>query len=126
MATDALAELIPFNNRVLIANFGGNPETAVTIHYAPCEGGEDAEECYNNLENAAPSMPKHNMILVAGDCNAHLGSEDALYSFHKETNKNGELLIDFALENNLMITNTRFYKKQGKLWTYISDMGPIA
>ena len=67
------------------------------IHYAPCEGAEDSEEHYNNLSNAVQTVPKHNMILVVGDYNAHLGSDDALYSFHKETNKNGELLIDFAI-----------------------------
>ena len=31
-------------------------------------------------------------------------------------------LLDLAEENDLIITNTTFQKRSGKLWTYISDM----
>ena len=31
-------------------------------------------------------------------------------------------MIDYAQESNLMIGNTSFQKKRGKLWTFISDM----
>ena len=125
VATDALAEVVSFNNRILIANFGGNPEATVIVHYVPCEGADNAEEHYQHLTDAVHTVPKHNMILIVGDCNAHTGSEDALFSFHETTNNNGKLLLEFAEENNLMITNTRFQKKRGKLWTYISDMNGL-
>ena len=35
---------------------------------------------------------------------------------------NGKLLLDLAEENDLIITNTTFQKRSGKLWTYLSDM----
>ena len=47
-----------------------------------------------------------------GDFNTHLGADDATYTFHSSTNSNGKL----------MIGNTSFRKKKGKLWKYISDM----
>ena len=55
--------------------------------------------------------------MVIGDCNAHIGKDDAKYTFHDITNANGKLLIDLAEETNMIITNTTFQKKPGKLWT---------
>lgn len=46
----------------------------------------------------------------------------AKYTYHEKTNGNGKLLLNMAEETNMMITNTRFQKRKGKLWTFISDM----
>ena len=118
----ALADVKPFNERIIIAHFNGNPATTVIVHYSPTEGSDSAENHYNNLSNAIKSIPKHNVLIVVGDCNAHIGTEDALFTFHDDTNTNGKLLLDLVEENNLVITNTSFQKRQGKLWTYLSDM----
>ena len=74
------------------------------------------------MASAISTIPKHNVLLVLGDFNAHLGTDDVKYSYHKKTNKNGQLLIDLTLESNLVITNTTLQKRPGKLWTYLSDM----
>ena len=55
-----------------------------------------------------------------GDFNAHLGTEDATYTFHSSTDRNGKL--DYFQGTSLMIWNISFRKKKGKLWTYISNM----
>ena len=55
------------------------------------------------------------------DFNAHLGADDATYTFHSSTYSNGKLTIDYLHETNLMIGNTSFRKKKGKLWMHISD-----
>ena len=119
-----LAEIIKFNDRILIAHFNGNPATSIIVHYSPCEGASDAEEHYEHLTAATASVPKHNTILVLGDFNAHLGSShsSAPFSYHNDTNKNGQLLIDYLQESNMMVGNTNFRKKHSKLWTFISDM----
>ena len=67
-------------------------------------------------------VPKHNLLLVLGDFNAHLGKEVGKYTYHDRTNRNGKLLIDLAQETGLVITNIHKQKKSGKLWTFISDM----
>ena len=41
--------------------------------------------------------------------NAHIG---------KTSNRNGEHLTDFMLENRLTCLNTKFQKRKRKLWTY--------
>ena len=62
------------------------------------------------------------MALIVGDFNAHQGKEDdSKFAFHKKNNNNGIMLQDFACENEFLVTNTCFQKKQGKLWTYKSD-----
>lgn len=118
----ALADVKPFNERIIIAHFNGNPTTTVIVHYSPTEGSVTAEDHYNNLANAINSIPKHNVLLVVGDFNAHIGKDDAAHTYHENTNSNGKLLLDLAEENNLIITNTTFQKRSGKLWTYLSDM----
>ena len=66
--------------------------------------------------------PQNNVLLVIGDCNAHLGPEDALHAFHDKSNNNGKLLLDYSIETNLTIANIRFQKKRGKLFTFMSEM----
>ena len=118
----AVADVKSFNERIMIAHFNGNPATTVIVHYSPTEGSESATDHYTNLSNAIKSIPKHNVLIVVGDCNAHIGTDDALFTFHENTNTNGKLLLDLVEENNLVITNTTFQKRQGNLWTYLSDM----
>ena len=121
-ADDAMEDVSSYNQRILVSNFAGSPATTVIVHYAPVEGSDSAEEHYHNLADVINSVPKHNLLIVMGDFNAHIGTEDALFTYHETTNTNGQLMLDLAAETNLVITNTRFQKKRGKLWTYISDM----
>ena len=118
----ALSEIESFNERIIIAHFNGNPATTVIVHYSPTEGSTTAEDHYNNLTNAVKSVPKHNVLLFIGDCNAHIGNKSAKFTYHQTTNANGRYLLDMAEEADLILTNTTFQKKRGKLWTYISDM----
>ena len=122
MFEKTLSDVRQHSERILIADFNGNPRTTVITHYAPVEGSPESEEHFKSLAVAIKSIPKHNLLMVIGDCNAHIGPQDAQYTFHSETNINGQHLIDLTQETNLVITNTCFQKKPGKLWTYISDM----
>ena len=117
----ALSDVSPVNNRILMTIFNGNPNTTIVINYAPTEGSESAEDHYETLTNAVNGIPKHHMVIECGDY-AHLGKESAPYTHHETTNKNGKLLLDHATECILHIIYTAFKKRKGKLWTYISDM----
>jgi hypothetical protein len=110
---------------ILIANFHGNPKTTVIVTYCPTNvTDEDITEAhYDSLKGAIDSIPAHNMLMIVGDFNARIGHEDSNYSFHESTNRNGKYLVELAMEKSLMITNTHFRKKDGKLWTYISPGG---
>ena len=69
----SLCDVEPINERILCAHFNGNPATSVIVHYAPTEGSDGAEEHYVNLTNVINSIPKHNVTIITGDCNAHIG-----------------------------------------------------
>ena len=60
----------------------------------------------------------HNFLLVCGDLNAKIGPEAAHFTYNRETNENGEALIDLIEEHNLLITNTQFQKPRRRLWTF--------
>lgn len=77
----ALTDVQAFNNRIIIAHFNGNPSVTLIVQYSPTEGSEDTEEHYANLTNAINNIPKHNVLLVIGDFNAHIGSKDARYTY---------------------------------------------
>ena len=40
------------------------------------------------------------------------------YSLHNTSNRNGQYLTDFMIENRLAYLNTNYQKREGKLWTY--------
>jgi len=63
-------------------------------------------------------VPLHNFLVISGDLNAKLGPDDGKFTYNKETNRNGELLIDFMKEFNLFSSNTSFMKPKGQLWTF--------
>ena len=121
-AESTLAEVKMHSPRILVAAFSGNPSVTIIVNYAPVEGDEHAEEHFQKLSNIVNSIPKHNLILEIGDFNAHVGQDLVKYSFHEKTNKNGNFLYQHIVESNMLITNTSFQKRSGKLWTYCSDM----
>ena len=121
-ASNVLSEVIKWNERIIIATFEGNPKTTITVHYLAVAGDDEAEQHYNQLSSAVKQVPKHNILIVLGDFNAHLDKNLAKYSYHETTNANGKLVNNFIQESNLFVANASFQKKPAKLWAYISDM----
>ena len=64
------------------------------------------------------------MLVIGGDMNAQIGKNgNNKYSLHNTSNRNGQHLTDFMIENRLACLNTNYKKKkkkkkrEGKLWT---------
>ena len=112
-AMQALSEVVPHNERIITAHFSRNPAISAIVHYSPTEGSDTAEKHYNNLATAISAVPKHNVLLLLGDCNAHLGKEAVKHTYHKCTNSKGEHLLDLGSETNLIITNIAFRNEKG-------------
>jgi len=68
-------------------------------------------------------VPPHNVLIILGDFNAHVGKDDGSIVFHQDTNRNGKLFTELSTEKSLIIANTIFQKRESKLWTYISLSG---
>ena len=65
------------------------------------------------------SIPKHNDLVIGGDMNAQIRKNgNHKYNLRNSSNRNGQHLTDFTIENRLTCLNTNFQKREGKLWTY--------
>ena len=60
---------------------------------------------------AISTIPKHNVLLIIGDFIAHISENSKRrYTYHNSTKSNGKLVIDYAEEANMPLTNTHFRK----------------
>ena len=123
---NSIEKILP---RMIIATFNGNPRTTIISCYSPTNVTDETEVItfYQELSSLIHHVPKHNVLVVGGDMNAHVGqTEEHKYSYHQSTNRNGEHMLDFATENGLACLNTQFQKKKGKLWTHTHPNGANA
>jgi hypothetical protein len=74
-------------------------------------------------------MPGHCIKLLLGDMNAQVGKENTYkttigkHSLHNRSNDNGIRLINFAISKNMVISSTRFPRKNIHKETWLSPGG---
>jgi len=95
---------------------------------APTEDKADPEKekFYDDLQTVIDRTPKSGTILVLGDANAKLGKED-IYSevsgkhmLHELSKRNGEMLLELALGNNVTVMSTQFQHKKIHKGTWLA------
>ncbi|KAJ8373004.1 hypothetical protein AAFF_G00272410 [Aldrovandia affinis] len=120
LARKALRRVYHHTDRILIAEFSGNPVTTVIVVYSPTNVAppEEVEKFYEDLATAVRDVPAHNFLAILGDFNARLGPEDARFPYHDSTNRNGAYLTALLMEHELLPANTMFRKRTGKRWTF--------
>ena len=107
----------------MVATFNGNPSATIISCYSPTYVSEETNliAFYNELYYLVRSIPKHNVLVIGGDMNAKIGKYvNHKFSLHNSSNRNREPLTDFTQENRLTCLNTKFQKRDRKLWTYTS------
>ena len=105
---------------MMAATFNGNPRATIISCYSPTNVSEETElvAFYDELSSLVRGIPKH-MLVIGGDMNAQIGKNgNNKYSLHNTSNKNGQHLTDFMIENRLTWLNTNYQKREGKIWTY--------
>ena len=105
----------------MVATFNGNPRATIISCYSPTNVREETElvAFYDELSSLVCSILKHNVLFIGRDMNAKIGkNRNNKYSLHNASNRNGQHLTDFMIENRLTCLNTNFQKREGKLWTY--------
>ena len=88
--------------RMMAATFNGNPKATIISCYSPTNVSEENEivTVYEDLSSLVRSIPKHNLLVIGGDMNAQIGkNRHNKYSLHNASNRNGQHLIDFMIEN---------------------------
>ena len=107
--------------RMMAATFNGNLGATIISCYTPTNVSEETElvAFYDELSSLVRSIPKHNVLVIGGDMNAQIGKNgNNRYSLQNTSNRNGQHLTEFMIENRLTCLNTNYQKREGKLWTY--------
>ena len=97
--------------------------------YAPTSNAEEAEieRFYEDLQDLLELTPKKDVLLIIGDCNAKVGSQEKPGVTGKfglgVRNEAGQRLIQFCQENALVITNILFQQHKRRLCTWTSPDG---
>ena len=96
--------------------------------YAPTNDSEerDKDEFYNRLLSITQNCPKRNIIVLMGDFNAKIGSENKGYEdvMGREglglMNENGEMFADLCATNSLVIGGSLFQHRKIHKATWVS------
>ena len=124
-ASGSLCKVENISPCIIFADFCGNPIATVISCYSPTNVSADADvtKFYHELKDATESIPVRNVLTVAGYFNAQIGPEEAAFTLNHATNFNGELLVEYAKEFQLIVANNNFMKPAAKLWTFQHPSG---
>ena len=87
---------------MVVATSNGNPSATIISCYSPTNVNEETDVItfYDDLSSLVRSIPKHNFLVIGGDMNAQIGKNvNHKFSLHNSSNRNGQHLTDFTLEN---------------------------
>ena len=128
-----LMEWKPISSRLIQARFFTKFAKLTIIQcYAPTEmaAQETKEEFYSQLQEAISIVSSHDVLIVMGDLNAKIGSDNSGYERNigrhglgPLRNDNGEKFLDLCVENNLVIGGTLFKHKDIHKATWNSPDG---
>lgn len=121
----------PVSERLAVLTLKGTVNTHVVAAYAPTEtsSGPAKDEFYAHLQHTLDLIPRTELTILAGDFNAHVGTdrsgwEATMGNFgHGEINDNGLRLLTFAVSNNLVVGNTCFQHPQKHKLTWRNPAG---
>lgn len=116
----------PISDRLAVLTINGTIKTHLVAVYAPTETNPEPtkNDFYNQLQLTLDSIPQTELIILAGDFNAHIGTdrsgwENTMGCFgHGVINDNGLRLLSFASSNSYIIGNSHFQhpKKHQLTW----------
>ena len=111
---------------MISVHFQGKPFNITVIQvYAPISNIEEVEveQFYEDLQDLLELMPKKHVLIIIGDWNTKVGSQELPGVTDKfglgVQNKVGQRLTEFCQENTLVIANTLFqqHKRRFHTWT---------
>ena len=115
---------------MISVHYQGKPFNITVIQvYAPTNNAEEAEVewFYEDLQDLLELTPKKDVLLIIGDWNAKVGSQEISGVTGKfglgVQNETGQRLIEFCQENALVIANTLFQQHKRRFYTWTSPDG---
>ena len=108
-------DAISKTDRMISVRYQGKPFRITVIKvYAPTSNAEEAEvkQFYEDLQDLLELTPKKDVLIILGDWNAKVGSQETPGVTGKfglgMQNEAWQRLIEFCQENALVIANTLF------------------
>ena len=101
-------------------------DIAIIQTYAPTSSysDEEIEEHYEEINKMVKEVKSTDVLLIIGDFNAKIGNckyQDLVGNYGLgERNQRGDRLLQFCIENNLVVTNTTFKHPKRLLYTWKS------
>ena len=102
-------------------SFNDNSYTTIVFCYSPINNSDETDiiTFYKKLSFLVRHISNQNVLIIGGDMNGHTGKDEInIFCLHNPPNRNGAYLAEFSLENRLAYLNTKFQKREGKLWIY--------
>ena len=116
-ALKSLNSIEKIQPRMMVATFNNNPSTTITSCYSPTNASDekDLDAFYNEPSSLVYSIPKYNVLIIGRDMNAQIDKDvNNKFSLHNSSNRNGEHLMYFTIENGSTCLNAKFQKRRGK------------
>ena len=116
----ALIEWYPVNERIIVVKLNSKFAKMTIIQvYAPTNQAEEEEKdnFYDQLQTEVNKVKAHDVLVLCGDLNAKVGSQNEGIERNMgkhglgEQNENGEKFVGFCVENNLTVGGTMFQHK---------------
>ena len=116
------------SDRIITVEVSARPSNITLIQvYAPTSAATELEKeaFYTELQTTIKQAPSQDIVMVCGDFNAKVGKQ----AFNTpnigvfglgDTNEEGERLVNFCIDNNLTITNTKFQHHPRRCYTWTS------
>ena len=112
---------------MISVRFQGKPLNITVIQvYARTNNADEAEVQWldEDLQDLLEVIPKKDILFIIEDWNAKVGSQEmpgVIGKFGLGVQKEaGQRLIEFCLENTLVIANTLFQQQKRRLYTWTS------
>ena len=134
-ARKSLLSVVSVSERLMMIRLKSKFKNLSVVQvYAPdsSRSDEESEDFYSQLQSLVDTIPKKDIVLVLGDFNAIVGSdnsgnEDVMGKFGiGQINGRGERLTEFCRDNELFITNTMFKHRRKRKVTWWSPNGRTA
>ena len=114
------------SNNIMAVKFSGHLTTHIINCHSPHNASSDVdiENFYSDLGDYIQSLPKHDLVMITADFNAHLGKDlTTCNAYYDTTNRNGKHLHDFCQEHRFTVGASKFPKKPSKSYTWTSPRG---
>ncbi|PZC75700.1 hypothetical protein B5X24_HaOG205732 [Helicoverpa armigera] len=131
-AKKSLLDWKPISERIITARFNSKARKITVVQcYAPTNPAseEDKDDFYSALNLTLKNIRKQDIVIVMGDLNAKVGTDNDGCQRHMGThgmgvrNGNGERFLEFCQDNDLTIGGTLFIHGDHHKYTWNSPDG---